>query len=239
MTPPATDAARMRAILVLAATVGFVGSAFLTPEFRGYDPSQMPVPVVDPPIQPVGFAFGIWGPIYLWLLAHAVAGLFARSDAPDWDAARWPLILSLGPGAGWLATALIAPLAATVLIWWMLIFALRAMAQAPARDPWLARVPLGLLAGWLTAAACVSTGTVLQGWGLASGPVAAFGMLALATAIAVVTLMRGNVPGAYALAAGWGLFGIAVKAAGTDLVLASAAALCLVGVGAVWWRHKG
>lgn len=235
---PATDAARMRAILVLAATVAFVGSAFLTPEFRGYDPGQMPVPVTDPPIQPVGFAFAIWGPIYLWLLAHAGIGLFLRSDAPDWDGARWPLILSLAPGAGWLAMALVAPLAATALIWWMLAFALLAMVRAPARDPWFARVPLGLLAGWLTAAACVSTGTVLQGWGIVSGPVAAFAMLALATAIAAITVLRWRAPGAYALAAGWGLFGVAVKSASADPGLAAAAALCLLALAAIWWRQR-
>jgi hypothetical protein len=67
------------------------------------------VPVDDPPIQPAGWAFAIWGVIYLWLVASAGYGLFKRDVDPGWDATRWPLFVSLGIGASWIAVAMIAP----------------------------------------------------------------------------------------------------------------------------------
>ncbi|MDP2084749.1 MAG: hypothetical protein Q8K20_06110 [Gemmobacter sp.] len=220
--------ARLRAGLVALTGAAFVASAFLTPSFRGYDPALMPVPVTDPLIQPAGFAFSIWGPIYLWFIVHAAFGLFARAEAADWDRGRAMLIVSLALGAGWLPLAHLSPLGATVVIWAMLGTALAALALAPMRDLWLARVPLGLYAGWLTAASCVSLGIVMQGWGLLSGGAAAFAGLGLATLVAAAALIRLNAGPAYALAAGWGFFGIAVKAAPVAPLVAVAAGLGIV-----------
>jgi hypothetical protein len=57
----------------------------------------------------------------------------------------------------------------TILIWVMLIGALLALRAAHrTRDwPWLA-LPIGLYAGWLTAASCVALATVAAGYGLGS-----------------------------------------------------------------------
>ncbi|MFN3646393.1 MAG: hypothetical protein ACK4S2_07755 [Gemmobacter sp.] len=228
-------AARVRAGLVALAGAGFVASAFLTPPFRGYDPALMPVPVANPLVQPAGFAFAIWGPIYLWFVAHAGYGLWKRAEAEDWDATRGPLIASLVMGAGWLPLAHVAPVAATVLIWAMLGTALLALARAPQRDAWLARVPLGLYAGWLTAASAVSLGVVAEGWGLLPGPAAALAMLALASAVAALGLVRLRTGPAYAVAAGWGFFGIAVKAAGAAPTVAIAAACGMALLAVLVW----
>lgn len=224
--------------MVALAGAGFVASAFLTPPFRGYDPGQMPVPVANPLIQPAGFAFAIWGPIYLWFILHAGAGVLARAQDADWDRTRVPLIASLAMGAGWLPLALVSPLWATVVIWAMLGTALVALARAPLRDVWLARVPLGLYAGWLTAAACVSLGVVAEGWGWLGGQASALVMLALAAGVAVAALVRLNAGPAYAVAAGWGFLGIAVKAAGTAPVVAVAAGAGIVLLAAVVWRRR-
>ena len=111
---------RLRAVLVLLATLAFGISPLLVPDFGGYDPSQFPIPIEEPPVQPAGYAFSIWGLIYLWLIGMALYGLVRRGEDPRWDAARPPLIASLAVGAVWLPVALASPIWATILIWAML-----------------------------------------------------------------------------------------------------------------------
>jgi len=238
-TDSATDTRRLKAILTLAAALGFVGFSYTAPEFRGYTPAQLPLAEVRPAVQPAGFAFAIWGVIYAWLVVSAGFGLLKRAEAPDWDAHRWPLIAGMGLGAGWLYVAVTDALAATVMIWAMLALALRALARTPRRDPWLARVPVGLFAGWLTAAACVSLGVWLAGTGIvASSRAAALMMVPLAAAIALLVLLRLPGTGGYAIAAGWGLFGIAVQNWGRNTDLTALALLAILALGAVWWTTR-
>jgi hypothetical protein len=169
------DTAKLKAVLLLVAAVAFAVVPFFTDPFTGFGPDRFPVPVDDPPIQPAGWAFAIWGVIYLWLLASAGFGLFKRDIDPGWDATRWPLIVSLAIGASWIPVALTAPVMSTILIWVMLIGALLALRAAPAHDrAWLA-LPIGLYAGWLTAASCVALATVAAGYGLGSVSTAQLG----------------------------------------------------------------
>lgn len=224
------DGAKLKAVLVLVATLAFVVSPFVSQPFTGFDPAQLPIPVDDPPIQPAGYAFAIWGAIYLWLLASAGFGLIRRDTARDWDAGRWGLFLSLAVGASWIAVALGAPVMATVLIWVMLGGALWALAAAPVRDRAWNALPLGLYAGWLTAASCVATGTVLMGYGF-GGPVAiSWVMLIVALALAVALTLRLRTP-TYPLAVGWALVGIlaanGATAFGTAAALGAAALFAL------------
>ncbi|MFW5825458.1 MAG: hypothetical protein ACOCVV_10895, partial [Marinobacter sp.] len=82
-------------------------------------------------MQPAGYAFGIWGLIYVWLLVSAGVGLFLRAKDEAWEPARLPLILSLAPGAAWIGVAQVSPLWASLLLWWMLAMALWALARTP------------------------------------------------------------------------------------------------------------
>jgi len=201
------DGAKLKAVMVLVATVAFVLSPFFTQPFTGFDPAQMPVPVENPPVQPAGWAFSIWGLIYLWLLASAGFGLVKRDTDAAWDAGRLGLFVSVAIGASWIAVALNAPVMATILIWLMLIGALWALWHAPAGDrPWNGW-PVGLFAGWLTAASCVALGTVAMGYGLGSPVAITWMALLLALAIAVYVTLRLMNP-AYAIAVAWALSGI-------------------------------
>ncbi|MGB8621815.1 MAG: hypothetical protein WCD16_03255, partial [Paracoccaceae bacterium] len=155
----------VKAVLVFCATLFFVLSPLLSGGFGGFDPTQFPVPQDHPPVQPAGYAFAIWGLIYLWLLVSAGAGLFLRAKDTGWERARLPLILSLGPGAAWIGVAHLSPVWATALILWMLATALIALFLTPQRDRWLLEVPVALYAGWLTAAGWVSVGLVGAGYG--------------------------------------------------------------------------
>ena len=118
---------RMKAILTLSAAFMFVASPLFSGAFRGFAPEQFPIPQLDPPIVPAGYAFAIWGLIYAYLVLHAGFGLLKRDIDGTWDRVRWPLIVSLTVGASWISVAKISPLWATVLIWVMLLTALGAL----------------------------------------------------------------------------------------------------------------
>lgn len=218
------DTSRLKAILLFTAALAFAAAPFLTPGFGGFDPAAFPVPQADPPVQPAGYAFGIWGLIYLWLLAHAAFGLFARSDNPFWDAPRWPLFGSLALGASWLAVANAEPVLATVQIWAMLILAVwAALRTSPRIEPWLSAAPVALYAGWLTAASWVAVGFLLGGYGLMGGTAAAAVALVGATVSAVAVQLRlGHAP-LYGAAVIWAFVGVAVANAGERLPVALAA----------------
>jgi|GEM_PF-5700137 len=71
---------RVLPFLSLIATLAFVLSPLVTEPFSGFERDQFPIPQIDPPVQPAGYAFGIWGLIYLWLVVSAIYGAAARRD---------------------------------------------------------------------------------------------------------------------------------------------------------------
>ncbi|MDD7969702.1 hypothetical protein [Roseinatronobacter alkalisoli] len=221
--------------LTLIATAAFVLSPYVTDPFSGFDPQRFPVPQTDPPVQPAGYAFAIWGVIYLWLAVSAITGVYARRQDPAWHRVQAPLILSLGPGAFWLWIAGFSPIGATALIFWMLFFAIRAFLRAPRRDRWVLQAPVGLYAGWLTAAAHVSLGVALGGYGLVSPQWAAIIALAGATALAIWVLASRPDSPEYGVAVIWALVGVLVANSGgtTQIITVTWIALLLVVLAAI------
>jgi len=216
---------RLLPVLTLLATAAFVLSPLVTDPFTGFAPDRFPVPQVNPPVQPAGYAFAIWSVIYLWLVVSAVYGLWARRTDPDWQRMRLPLVLSLGPGALWLWVAGVNPPAATALIFWMLGTALWALLAAPRGDRWLAQAPVALYAGWLTAAAHVSFGIQLGGYGIAAPATAAVIALLIAVVIAQgVALARPQAP-EYAAAVIWALVAVVIANLGGSLLVQAVAGL--------------
>jgi hypothetical protein len=191
---------------------------------------------VNPPVQPAGYAFSIWGPIYLWLLAHAAFGLFARADDAGWDRTRWPLFVSLGIGASWISVAQRSPVMATILILIMLAGAVTALLRTGPQDRWLFAGPLGLYAGWLTAASFVSLGLLGGGYDVLVSDTG-WAWIALVAAVATVYAIQSRAPQApeYGLAAAWAFVAVAVTnwGASTSLVLAALGAAGVVALHAL------
>jgi hypothetical protein len=229
-----------RALILALTTLAFGLAPILGPSFSGYDPGLMPVRIDRPAIQPAGYAFAIWGVIYLWLLVHAGFGLLRRAEVPDWDRPRLPLTLAVAIGAVWQAIAVQSVIWGTVTIWIMAAGALVAFLRAQSEpDRWLLSAPLAIFAGWLTAASAVSTGVLIAGYGVLSNTAAALAMLALVLAIALVVQSQKPRMPVYGLTVIWALAGvIAANLGEAPLVVGAAAAGAAVMLGALAWLTR-
>jgi hypothetical protein len=173
----------------------------------------------DETLRAAGWAFSIWGLIYVGLAAFAVYQLGNRSGALR--RVRWPAAAAaLGCGL-WIA-------AAAVDSRWLTVLIISASAVAAVAAAWTARGsakagelafrllalwPLSLLAGWLTIATLVNLLTVLTAEGLVTGSArgwAALAGVATATVIAAAVTLRARMS-LYAAPVVWGL--VAVTAA--------------------------
>jgi hypothetical protein len=228
--PPKTP---FLAIAVVLLTIAFALSPFMTTGFAGYRPEQFPVVLEFWPVQPAGWAFGIWGVIYAWLILGAIWGLMNAPRDVHWNRMRPPLLISLCLGTFWIAAANAAPILATVMIFAMAASAVLAMLRAGKGTPvWQVR-PVALYAGWLTAATGVGTGVVFGGYGVLSAQAAAVAMLVAVLVVALIVQSLRPAELAYPLAVIWALSGVISANASSEnrpvIVLAAVGivALCL------------
>lgn len=203
--------ARLIQPALLLAILAMVAAPALTPAFTGYDPGTFPVRIERPAIQPAGYAFSIWGLIYLWLLAHAVFGLLKRRNDPAFLRPALPLLVSGLLGSVWLAIASSAPITATFVILVMGGLAMLAYLRADqTQDRWLLAAPLAIYAGWLTAACGVSVGVIMAGYGVLSNTGAALLMLAVVIAVALFVQTRRPAMPVYGVTVVWAAIGVVV-----------------------------
>lgn len=197
-----------KTLLVGLTALAFAASPLFSEGFGGYDPDQFKVPQIDPPVVPAGYAFSVWGLLYLWLVAGAAFGLLRRKIDEDWDAMRLPLALSLGVGAIWIPVAQASPFWATILIWVMWAGAARALVTSGSTDRLWQRSPIALYAGWLTAASLVSLTLLLAGNGWVGSTTAALAAIVSAFFLTSwVQRLRPDTP-EYSLTVIWALVGI-------------------------------
>ncbi|WP_347137506.1 hypothetical protein [Paracoccus sp. SSK6] len=226
---------RLLPVLVFLAALAFAVSPLLSNGFGGYRPDQFPIPQADPPIQPAGWAFSIWGLIFAWLVAGSGFGAWKRAGDPDWQPMRPALLVSLALGAFWIETAHHTPIGATVLIVAMLVPAVTAFLRAGRHDPvWQLR-PVALYAGWLTAATGASFGMVLGGHGILSEQAAAILCLLAVTAVALLVHSRRPAEWAYPAGVIWALAGIFAA----NLPPANPAVLALSALAALLLAYRG
>lgn len=172
-------------LLLLMLALAFALSPFVSNGFGGFYPESFPVQVGRWPAQPAGWAFSIWGLIFLCLVLSAGWSVLRPDTMPGWDRVSWPLGISLFLGVFWIEAAMRSPLVATAMILPMTICAIIAMSRLS--PDWRETGAIGLFAGWLTAASGVAVSVVLTGYGiLAPRPAAiALILLVLLTAVAV------------------------------------------------------
>ena len=222
--------ARLIQPALLLAILAMVAAPALTPAFTGYDPATFPVRIERPAIQPAGYAFSIWGLIYLWLLVHAVFGLVKRRNDPAFLRPALPLLVSGLLGSVWLAIASSAPITATFVILVMGGLAMLAYLRADqTQDRWLLAAPLAIYAGWLTAACSVSVGVILAGYGVLSNTGAALLMLTVVIAVALFVQARRPKMPVYGATVVWAAIGVVLANwADTQTVALTAAGGALI-----------
>lgn len=219
-----TDRITRLAILILA--VGFAAAPIFSNGFGGFSRESFPVQVERWPAQPVGWAFSVWGLIYLALIATSAWAVARPAETPGWSRAAWPMGASLFIGLFWIEAAMRSPVLATAMILPMAVSAIIAMRRLGAT--WRETAAVGLYAGWLTAASGVAVSVVLTGYGVLPPRIAAIALIGVVLAVAVgVSACR---PTIWSYRAGviWALLGVIVAnvSAGDWLI----AGLCAVGV---------
>lgn len=222
--------------LTLILTATFVVSPAFTNPFMGFTADQLPYPQIDPPVQPAGYAFAIWGLIYSWLVVSAVFGVWKRRSDAAWDHVRAPLMISLAVGTPWLAIANASAVWATITIFIMSEAAIVALIRAPKVDGWWLQAPVGIYAGWLTAASFVSLGSTAAGYGIALGSLGwAYLAIILALGVTLAVIARKPTAPEYGITVIWALIGIIVaNLSGAVGVMILAAAGIIVVAGATW-----
>lgn len=244
-----TPSQMIRRLIVLAAAIFavVVGQAQVLLGW-GQTPEQFSADS-DATLRVAGYAFAIWGVIYLGLLVYAVRQALKQTGEGELiHRFGWPSVLAF-LGIGWwvIAAALDFETATIVLIFASLIVllvpllrsagAIRALARTD-RDRWMTVWPLAMLAGWLTVAAPLNLITVATGNGdlpTALSPTV-WAMLAIVV-VAAVTLgvtQRIRMLG-YALPVAWGLLGafVAEQTRNGPLAFFALAAAVAVLIGAV------
>ncbi len=190
-----------------------------------------------------GYAFSIWGLIFLWDIAFALWQLRLRHRSDATLARVRPYA-----AAGFALTALWMPVFSMQLFWlalliiWGALACLAACALALSRDAaplpgqrlW-AWAPLSLHAGWLSLAAFLNTAQVIVAYRLLPTEEMLGWSLALLVAAAALLLalnarMRGNTM--YVMAALWGLAAVYARQAESILPGAHTAALVAVVIAA-------
>lgn len=200
-------------------------------------------------IEAAGYAFSIWGLIYLGLVAYAVyQALPSTRETPGLRALGWPSVIAMAGCGLWLIAASVDAKWATVAI--ITVSALSLTLPLLKRYPlqhsveyWLVAAPLSLLAGWLTIASAINLLTVLTSYDVitpeAAPTWAAGGILAVTAAGIGLSLKSKN--WVYPLPIAWGLVGVATAEYGDRQMIAMAAAgAAVVTLAAAGWvgTHK-
>lgn len=180
-----------------------------------------------------GYAFAIWGPIFVLDVIYGTRQCFERQAIPSLRRIRpltaagfaltslWMIVFSLQ--WFWLALAIIwASLACLLGAAWQVSRTAR-----HDRGPWWQWLPLSLHAGWLSLAVFLNVAQVIVAFGLLpTGNMLPWTLVlfALCAALVLTAIARMSGNPWYALAALWGLVGVYVKQHDSSLAGAHAAA---------------
>ncbi|ALN84054.1 hypothetical protein LC55x_0756 [Lysobacter capsici] len=191
-----------------------------------------------------GYAFAIWGVIFLLDLAFALWQLRSRLREDDTMQRLRPAV-----AAGFTLTALWMPIfsqqwfwLALAVIWlalacmaWSAVLLSRDPTPAPGQALW-AKFAISLHAGWLSLAAFLNTAQVVVAYRLLPvDDMLGWSLVLFAAAALLVLLLNGRMRGnlGYAAAALWGLIGVYLKQSESALNGAHTAAWCAAAIAAL------
>jgi len=193
---------------------------------------------LDTAIIPAGWAFSIWGIIFLWCLIFA--GFAATRTAENAKLAERVTLPAIGAFTANGIWGLYTPffglsLGSEVIIIIGLFSALMAAliagphAQKTSSERFLISAPLGLVAGWLTAASFVGASSVALGLGADVNTEILLAILGAATLFALIIISRGPSL-TYSLALFWALWAIVDKNADGGVEIIRFAAMGAIGL---------
>jgi len=220
-------------LLILAALAQIAASA--APRLLGWEhdissrSQSLPTPIVAP-----GWAFSIWGLIFLGSLAFAIyAALPGQLTSPVYRKVGWLAVALFTLAALWELWVPIKSLDAVsaVMIFTqvglglLIVFTIANSGQLGLWDKVLMQAPLSLFAGWITAAAFVGLGSVLMHHGVSPSLSFYAGMVVAIAAIALWTTWTAG-GWFYAAAVLWALGGIIMaNISGGSILLAGASSI--------------
>jgi hypothetical protein len=249
MNTTASSADRLRAALVLVATLGTIAFNALASAGRvnGVTPAEISdkYPTV---ITPAGYAFAIWSLIYAGLLVFSILQMLPRR-LERYRSIRSAYILSCALNCAWIffwhsdqiavCLAIIAFLLGTLIF---IVAKVRVLDSAA--DNWLVKGPFGLYLGWVCAATLVNFAVMLRAAevDLGSSEIV-LGTILVLIAAAFGVLIRVKLINYFApLAVAWALTAIAVKQSGKSLIVSAAAVgviACLIAALSFVLKLKG
>ncbi len=241
-TPNSQD--RMRAILVLVATVGMI--VFNGLAAAGYVNGVTPEMISDKyptVLTPAGYAFTIWSLIYVGMIAFSIYQLLP-ANLLRFRSIRSVYIVSCVFNCAWIyfwhreqiGFCLVLILA---LVLTLLLINMKFKEPDSLRTALCTKAPFGIYFGWVTCAAIVNFAVFLaySAVTMSSRMSAIFGSVCIVLAAGLAVIVRWKLANyLYALTVAWALTAIAVKQSGnTAIVIAAAfgAVTCLVTAGSV------
>ena len=189
---------------------------------------------------PAGYAFSIWGLIYLALIGFAIyQALPAQRENPHLRRIGYLFALSCVANVVWLflwhyevfSLTIVAMLALLALLIALYLRLGIGRTRVSTAEMWLVHVPFSIYLGWVTVATIANATSLLyylnwSGWGLSPEAWAVIMLVVGAAVASAVSLTRGDV--AYMLVIMWAFAGIAVKHAATPVVASAAWAMTAV-----------
>jgi benzodiazapine receptor len=232
---------RLRAIAVAATAIAQVIASPLTTLAIG--PSSDTGAISDDnisPVTPAGYAFAIWGLIYLGCIALAVYQVLPDQQHREVHRRTgWWLVGAFTASAIWIPTfgsrlLWLAQVVLLALVGCLAVAASRLAAIRPAAtsERILLRLPVMIYLGWVVLASAAGFGTTFRSLGLPEAgdlvTVVSLILVAVATVAVVIIVLRLTAVAGFVFAACWALIAVAVGTYDSSVRFAA-----IVSVGAV------
>lgn len=181
-------------------------------------------------ITPAGYAFSIWGLIYIGMLLFSIYQLLKR-DSEYLDRIRCFFISSCLANIAWifawhnerLGFSVVAML---TLLTSLVLINIDAKKLRESADTWFIRVPFSIYFGWVSVATVLNISIYLTSMGFQAGETAskiiAIALVLTVTIVGIVVREKLSIP-LYSLTLAWALTAIGVKQSGKTLVVAACA----------------